>query len=210
MSGFLADVPTLTCLVRDTYLYDFQEGEGAYTPVQVFGLQSLEGRALLFICMTDGGAIRDQMPISAFCWKPHPEHLPLEHLQLWAAFSDQVSVQEFGYLEGLRAQTCLKDRSWHWGTYEFTVDWYGNRISEYPGEGGHKSAHCLALDCGCYCLQPNHRILWRESSFVTKPLDPGNLPRYQTNTRLWRVERDEKWVTDHEGDPFFYQGRKVE
>jgi len=31
-----------------------------------------------------------------------------------------------------------------------------------------------------------------------------------TNSRLWRVERDEKWVTDHEGDPYFYEGREID
>ena len=210
MPELQADIPTITCLIRDEYLFDLKEGHGNYTPVQVFGIQSIEGRALLFLSMSDGGAVRDHTPISAFCAKEHEAHLPLEFLQLWNNFSAHPTVLEYKYLSGLRAQVCLKDKSWHWGTYLFTVDWHRNQISEAPGEGGHKSLHLIELDCGCFCGTPNHRVLWRESSFITVPLDPKNLPKYRTNSRLWRVERDEKWVTDHTGDPYFYEGREID
>ncbi len=209
MPELQADVPTIDCFIRDAYLYDFHEGEDGYTPVQVFGLQSIESRALLFLSMSDGGAVRDHTPISAFCTKEHPEHIPLEYLQLWNNFSVKLSVHEFNFLKHLRCQVALKDKSWHWGTYRFTIDWYGNQISEAPGEGGHKSGHVIELDCGCFVVQPNHRILWRESSFITKPLDPKNLPRYRTNSRLWIVERDEKWVTEPD-ERYFYGGMMPE
>ena len=203
MPELQADIPTITCLIRDEYLFDLKEGHGNYTPVQVFGIQSIEGRALLFLSMSDGGAVRDHTPISAFCTKEHEAHIPLEYLQLWNVFGAFVTVHEFNLLKGLRAQVCLKDKSWHWGTYLFTADWYGTTISEAPGEGGHKSSHAIELDCGCLCLQPNHRVLWRESSFITNPLDPKNLPPYRTNSVEWRVERDEKWVTESDSRHFY-------
>lgn len=202
------DFPNTVALIRDEYLYDLHDGHGDFTPVYVFGLTSIEGRALMFLVMTDGGAIRDHVPISAITSEKHPQHMPLDNHELWNSFSYHVAVHEFSFLKGLRCQVKLRDKSVHWGTYVATADWYGNRISEDPGEGGHKSAHVVQLDCGCWVAQPNHRVLWRESSFVTKPLSwSGPLPPYKTNTHKWNVEQNPKWVTSDD-DRWFYEGEE--
>ena len=101
----------------------------------------------------------------------------------------------------------LKDRSTHEGTYLFTLDWHGNAIADSPGEGGHKSAHVLRLDCGCVTAQPNNRVMFREGSFAVQPIPITQAPSmgWRVNTREWRVERQGKW---HAGDTdaFHYSG----
>jgi hypothetical protein len=91
----------------------------------------------------------------------------------------------------------LKDRSKRSGRYLFTVDWFGSAYAESAGDGGHKCAHVLALDCGCYAALPNNRILWADPATIDRPF--ASAPKYLTNTRIWRVEHDSKWVTTGDG-----------
>lgn len=204
-----ADFPETVALLRDEYLHDLQRGHQLCTPVYVFGVTSIEARAILFTVMTNCGAVRDHVPISAITTKPHEQHMPLDNHELWNSFSYHVTVHTYGYLRGLRCLVKLRDRTEHWGTYVTTLDWYGNRISEDPGEGGHKSAHIIELDCGCWVAQPNHRVLWREASFVTCPLDWEGAKKlgWKTNTRKWSVEQNPKWVTSDD-DRWFYTGEE--
>ena len=204
MSHLNAELGPLFCLLRAEYLYDLGEHHGEYVEAYVFGVTSIPSRAVMFHAMTSGGAKVARMPISAFCWKPCPP-LPLEILQLWNCFSYDVSTISFEYLRGMRCSARLKDGAWYDGEYVTTLDWCGNEASESPGEGGHKTGEVLRLDNGNFAIQPNNRILWREPSFITKPLDPANLPRYRTNSHVWRVERTAKWTTE-DNDAFFYVG----
>ena len=174
-----------------------------------FSVTSRAARALECQCHFTSGAVRDALPLSALTYKPdHQEHIPLEHLQLWNCFSEHIVCHEYAWLSGLRAETMLKDHSVHEGTYVFTLDWHGNSVADSPGEGGHKSAHVIRLDCGCIAAQPNNRILFREGSFAVNPISIKDAPKlgWKVNTQAWRVERQAKWATE-DSDQFFYGGR---
>jgi hypothetical protein len=197
--------------VRAEYLYDLQSHHGDYEGVVVFGLASIHGRALGFHTITEQGAQIARLPISALVHKEHDPHLPLHSLQMWDAFSYQVSVHQFTYLNLMRCQVILRDRQIFEGTYHFTVDWCGNNDSEDPGEGGHKNAHIIALDCGCFAAQPNNRIIWKEPSFLTNTVRPelGERPEYLTNSHTWKCEIDSKWSAE-DSYKMFYEDNLVE
>lgn len=120
-------------------------------------------------------------------------------------FSYQFSVKQFGYLELMRCKAILRDRQIFDGSYQFTVDWCGNNDSEDPGEGGHKNAHIVALDCGCFAALPNNRLIFKEPSFLTDTvdIDQGERPEYLTNSHVWKCEIDDKWCTENSYKMFY-------
>ena len=193
-----ADAPRFTCLLRKEYLYDLEAHQGEFLRCVVFGISSLHGKAVGFHVLTENGAMIWRLPISALAHEEDAPHLPLEVLQLWDCFSYEVAVTEFAYLEGLKCRTLLKDQQWYDGEYCFTLDWCGTPESEDPGDTGHKCGHLLALDNGCFALQPNNRIQWFEPSFIT-PFTTR--PDYKTNTHIWKCENASKWSTT---DAYFY------
>ena len=111
-------------------------------------------------------------------------------------------------LHGLKCRTFLRDKKWYEAEYAFTVDWCMSQGSEEPGDGGHKNAHILKLDNGCYAAQPNNRIFWYEPAFIAKPFAEGKRPDYKTNTHVWKCEGKSKWVTE-DTDLMFYDTIEV-
>lgn len=199
-----ASLPHFYCLLRREFLYDQRKGHGEYEPCAVFGVTSIPSRAVMFVAMTERGAQIDRLPVSAFCWKPC-DPLPLDHLELWDAFSYDVAVTEFEYLRGLRCEYLAKNRVWRPGAYVLTLDWAKSAYAEDAGEGGHKSGHLLKLDTGHYAIAPNNRIYWREGSFITKPFMPGDdRPDYLTNSHNWQAEDGNKWAAE-DTDLLFYR-----
>jgi hypothetical protein len=199
----LASVPHWYCFLRSEFLYNGEAHHGEVTPVAVFGVTSLQSRALTFHVMTDRGAQVDRIPLHALCWKPDAPAQPLDVLELWDCFSYDIAVHEFAYLRGLRCRTILKDRRWYAGEYLMTFDWAKSAYAEDAGEGGHKTGVLIRLDNGNFALQPNNRILWYEPSFITRPYAEGERPDYRTNTRNWACEGMAKWHTE-DGPAFFY------
>jgi hypothetical protein len=194
----------LACLMRAEYAYDGRRGHGEFVPVLVFGASSVPGRALGFHAMTDGGAMLFRLPICALVHKADAPDLPLDVLELWDCLGATVSAIEFEYLRGLRLRTVLKDRQTYDGEYLFTLDWWGSAIADAPGDGGHKCAHVIKLDNGCFAAQPNNRILWFEPSFVTRPHAlSGTRPDYLVNTRVWKSESMTRWATEHTDRQFY-------
>jgi len=124
-------------------------------------------------------------------------------LELWDAFSYDISVTTYEYLKGLHCHVKLKNGQWFPGLYVVTLDWAGSAYAEDPGEGGHKCGHLLALETGHYAIQPNNRIYWREASFITKPLQTSERPDYLTNNHVWSCETGSKWAED--SARFFYE-----
>jgi hypothetical protein len=191
-----ASIPHFYCLLRKEFLYDQRKGHGEYIPCAAFGVTSIQSRAVMFLAMTENGAQVDRLPISAFCWKPC-EPLPLDHLELWDAFSYDIAVTEFDFLKGLQGWALSKGRAWYAGEYVMTFDWAKSAYAEDAGEGGHKSGHLLKLDSGHYAIMPNNRIFWREASFITKPFIPGqDRPDYLTNSHNWSCEDGLKWAAE--------------
>jgi hypothetical protein len=195
-----ADIPRLYCYVRKEYLYDLQSHRGEFIKACIFGISSLYGKAVGFHALLENGAMIWRLPISALASDQEAPHQPLEILQLWDSFSYSVSVTEFAHLEGLRCRVLLKDKRAYEGEYVLTVDWYGSNDSEEPGDGGHKCAHLIQLDNGCFALQPNNRICWFEPAFVTPFTDP---PDYRTNNQTWKCENQTRWYTA-DNDRYFY------
>lgn len=206
-----ADVPVFSCFVRSEFLYDLQSHHGEYEEVTVFGLASVQGRALGFHVLTERGAQIARLPLSALTFHKHDSHLPLHYLQLWDCFAYDVSVTKFSWLEEMRVKVVLRDRQFFDGSYMFTVDWYGNNDSEEPGDDGHKNAHVIQLDCGCIVAQPNNRIIWHEPSSITDPyrLDKGDRPGYLINTHKWKCEIDSKWTAE-DSYKMFYDDHNLE
>src|SRR5688572_25931803 len=105
-----ADIPQMSCWMRAEYLYNLESHFGKFVKVVVFGVTSIPGQAVLFHCLTDTGAQIARMPISAFIHKKEAPQLPLDCLELWDAYSYEVSVHAFSWLKSMRCQVFLKNK----------------------------------------------------------------------------------------------------
>ena len=189
------------CYLRKEHMYQHKTHIGEYDKVLVFGAQSCAGKALTFHIMTDYGIVRSRVPIHMLCSKPDTKQLPLDYLQLWDCFDENVSVVEYDALFDCRAKVILKDHTEHWGNYLMTFDWYRNSYSDEPSQ--YKSLHMIELDNGNFTLQPNNRIYWKNMSFVTKPFPKA--PDFLVDNKEWRCEgTSDRWIIDGEDDQYYY------
>ncbi len=189
------------CFLRKEHMYQHKDHIGEFDKVMVFGAQSCSGRAMTFHVMTDYGLIRSRVPIHMLCWKEDAPQMPLDYLQLWDCFHENVSVVQYETLLDTRAKVVLKDKSEHWGEYVMTFDWYRNSYSDEPTQ--YKCLHMIALDNGNYTLQPNNRVFWKNMSFVTKPF-PENLD-FKVDDKSWRCEgKSDRWIIDGNDDNYYY------
>lgn len=201
MFQFSISIPIFKAYLRNEFLFNLEEQHGEFTPVQVFGLTSLPGRAVGFSVMTDGGAQIARIPVHALVHKEDTPNLPLDWLELWDCFSYQAQAVCYDYLHEMKCKVFLKDKQWYEGQYKFTIDWVGGDYAEEASE--YKCGHVIALDNGCFAIQPNNRIYWTgDPSFITRPLQ--EFPGYKVNTYNWKCENANKWVTE-DSDKFFYQ-----
>lgn len=173
--------------VRREYLRNLEDGHGEYEEAAVFGVRSVPNRALGFHVHLKSGGVFWNLPVSALCARPHPEHLPLWTLEAWDAFGYELAVTRFEYLRerGCQVRTgSTKAMGWRGGTYAgVTIDWHSDGYSDTPDQ--QKCAHLIALNCGCYTLQPNNRVLWCDGSFVEMSDEP---PAYRANTYVFSSE----------------------
>lgn len=200
------DLPPFECYMRKEFLYQLDpEKEGEYVDVLIFGLTSLENKALGFWALDDGGAMLGRFPIHAFTKEPHPAHWSHDSLELWCAMSYHPHVHTWKRLEHASVRVLMPNKEIVRGEYMTTIDWYGSALAESAGEHGWKCAHLIQLDCGCFALQPNNRTLWDDASWVVKPhmsKDRGR-PDYLVQNRTWLVENQGKWHTN-DGEDMFY------
>jgi hypothetical protein len=205
MSFLNADIPVFEAYVRNEFLYDMQKGFGEFTPVAVFGVCSRAGWATGFHVMTERGAQVGRLPIHSLAWKKDAPTRPLDALQLWDSFSDDVSVHEYGLLARKRCRTLLKDSEVVSATYLFTFDWTNSCHADGVGDLGWKCGHFLKLDDGNFAIQPNNRILWYDPAFVANPYEGKDKPDYLINTHEWICESTKsKYVTTENSDRMFY------
>ena len=202
------NIPPIECYIRKEYFYNLEQGHGELIEGTVFGLKSLQANAMLFMVMTDIGAVYDKIPLSALVpfHSPNATHKPFHELQLWDCFSYNAHVVQYMFLKGKRCQVMLKDGSKREGIYLFTVDWDADssqRIStsyaEEPSQ--HKSAHVIELFDGYYCAYPNNRILWAEPSMVSNPFSV--IPDYKLNMQRYHCESHNKWATSDDDDYYY-------
>ena len=190
------------CYVKREHLFGYDEKSEGFEYVLVFGARSVPARAMLFHIMTEGGAQRANVPISALVHKKDAVNIPLDYLQLWDCFGKEINVVVFDYLVNKRCQIVLKDKTINWGTYMMTFDWENNVYSDTPQD--YKNAHLIKLDNGCFALQPNNRIFWRDSNFITKPINISDVPKYKLDNKVFVCEVSDRW-TSQDTDCFYYE-----
>lgn len=199
-----ADLPRhLYAYVRDEFLYDCETGHGKTTPCVVHAVASVPGRVLAFHVLLNNGAHWSRVPIHGIVHDPDAPHtLGVADIQLWDCFGYDVEPVEFSYLREAPVDVRI-GQGWMPARYVCSFDWKGNGFSESPDQ--HKVMHLLALENGCFALQPNNRCRFHESSFVTKPFSLTERPAYRVQTQVWHAE-DRRKVEDH---AFFYEVQKA-
>jgi hypothetical protein len=88
-----------------------------------------------------------------------------------------------------------------------TVDWYRNPYSDEPSD--YKCGHILIGDDGYLLCQPNNRIYWKDSNWVTNkfPIEPKEI---KVDTDLPSVETlSDRWVAE-DGDCYYYNIKSTE
>ncbi len=199
--SFTADIPAFFAHMKSEYAYDLKSHKGKFMDVWVIGVDSVEGLAPGFTCLTSFGAMFDRLPISAFVHKKDAPDTPLSWLCMWDNFSYKIEAREWTNIRKLRVGVTMKGREVWPGEYMFTLSWWGNRLSEDPGEGGFKRGHVIKCDNGTFVIQPGNRLRWFEPSFITEPF-PAK-PDFLTNNHTWKCESGRKWATEN-SDAFFY------
>lgn len=209
MSYLVANLPPVQCYVRKEYLYDFQKGEGEFEPCYWVSVKSIKGKALYFeSLLTNYGALYDKLPLSAYIWKTElsENQLPLDYIEIWDAFSYNISVIKKQMLSGLQCKVYMKDRKLYDGEYMFTIDSCHSEpnelnvsLSETPNE--HKSFNIIKLDNGQFAAQPNNRVLFYDQSLTPNGI---NKPDFKVSTHEFFCENGNKWSAGDE-DNFFYE-----
>jgi len=195
------NIPSFKALIRKSWLTKSESDRHIYDNCYVFGIQSVPGKILTFHIMTDYGAMRSRVPLSEiFMFEPVLDIEP-HFKQLWNCFSENVSVCKLDYLDLLKCIVKLRDKSSVWATYLFTVDWFNNPYSDEPTD--YKCAHILVSDDGYLLAQPNNRIFWKDSSWITKPI-PEDIKLHKVDDTFLNVETvSDKWVSE-DGESFYY------
>lgn len=192
------NIPTITCLMRNEFLFNHEKGFGEYTPCDVHSVASIEKRVPLFEAFLTNGVNWTRRPITAFCWK-ECDAVPLERAMYWDCFSPYVDVQTRMRLKGLRAKLVNPDGVKEWGEYIFTLDWawenkamLDTNFSETPE---HKCAHLFKMDNGNFYAYPNNRIIWHDKAWTDVPLDKN--PGYKIDMTVYSVENNRLQYTDY-------------
>lgn len=179
------------------------EDDKVFDEVYVFSIHSLEGYILMFNVMTSYGMLRSRVPLSALYWKePTKDFLPHER-QLWNCFStENVEYVVYDFLVDMKCKVTMRDKTEVWAEYLFTVDWYNNGYSNEPSD--YKCLHVLKEDNGGFLGQPNNRIVWADSNFITRefPMDKKDIKVDKMLINVENVSR--KWVSE-DTDSYFYE-----
>jgi len=196
-----ANIDNLKVKIRVSHFTKREQDRNLYHNATLFGVQSVTGKILTFHAMTDYGMLRSRVPISEIFLKEPTNDIPFHFKQLWDCFSENVSVTTFDYLYERRCKVVLKDRTTTWASYLFTIDWYKNGYSNEPTD--YKCGHVLVADDGYMMCQPNNRIFWKDSNWITQEF-PIPLQDIRVDNELLSVESvSDRWVTKGE-DNFYY------
>lgn len=194
-----SNIPSFKAKVKRSWLTKSDSKE--YDDCYVFGIQSVPGSILTFHIMTDYGMLRSRVPISEIYLKEPVQDVERHYKQLWDCFGEDVAVVGYDYLQGKRCEVLLRDGGKVWATYMFTVDWWNNPYSEEPSD--YKCGHILVADDGYLMCQPNNRIYWRDSNWITKEF-PVSPKEFKVDTENISVENTtDRWVSE-DSDCFYY------
>ena len=73
MAYLNANIPTITCLIRNEFLCNHKSGFNEYTPADVHSVASIQKRVPLFEAFLDNGVNWTGRPIHSFVWKEGAE-----------------------------------------------------------------------------------------------------------------------------------------
>ena len=200
-----SNIPNQKLKVRRSWMTKREEDADVFDTCCAFAIQSIAGKILTFHIMTDYGMMRSRVPISELFVNEPDNDIPADFKQLWDCFGENVSVIEYSYLSEKRCKVILKDKTEVWATYLFTVDWFNNSYSDEPTD--YKCGHVLVADDGYLLCQPNNRIYWKDSNFITKefPISPKD---FKVDSVLQCVETEsDRWVSE-DTDSYYYDINK--
>jgi hypothetical protein len=199
MSYLNANIPTITCYIKNEFLFNHEKGQGEFTLVDVHSVASIQKRIPLFEAFLENGVNWTRRPIHAFVWKKDAEKLPLSEYMYWDCFSSYVDVQIRERLNGLSAELISITGVKRKGIYLFTLDWsHENRnmldtnFSETPE---HKCGHVFKMDNGNYFIYPNNRIIWIDNAWTYNRIDKN--PGYKIDMTIYSVENKSNYETDY-------------
>lgn len=195
------NIPSFKCVVRESWFTKKPESHQVFHNCYAFAVQSVPMQMLSFHVMTDYGMLRSRVPLSEIYINPTSNDVPYYHKQLWDCFGTDICAIEYDFLVQKRCQVVLRDATRVWATYMFTVDWHNNPYSREPSD--YKCGHVLRADDGYLLCQPNNRIFWRDSNWVTRdfPIEPQQM---RVDTSIISVETvADRWVAQ-DGDNFYY------
>lgn len=206
MAKLNENIEQFKCYVRASHFTKDEMDNNIYHKAYAFGIQSIAGKILTFHVMTDYGMLRSRVPISEIYMQEPTNDIPFHFKQLWDCFSENVSVITYDYLYEKRCEVVLKDGSKVWATYMTTVDWYRNPYSDEPTD--YKCGHILVADDGYLMCQPNNRIYWKDSNWVTKdfPIEPSI---FKVDSKLESVEaQSDRWVSE-DSNNYYYNIKEI-
>ena len=196
-----ANIPHFKALVKRSWFTKSKADENTYDSTYIFGIQSVANNILTFHGMTEYGMLRSRIPISEIYKKEPTKDIPYNYKQLWDCFSEKTAVTSYEYLETKRCKVVLRDKSQIWAEYMFTVDWFDNPYSEEPSD--YKCAHILVADDGYLLAQPNNRLFWKDSNWITKDF-PIPLQQIKVDTeRISAENQSDRWVSE-DTDSYYY------
>jgi hypothetical protein len=205
MAELNINIPAFKCLVRLSHFTKNESDNNTFHQAYAFGIQSINSKILTFHLMTDYGMLRSRVPLSEIFIKEPTNDIPYYYKQLWDCFSENVTVTTFEYLSDKRCEVVLRDGSKVWATYLMTVDWFNNPYSDEPSD--YKCGHILIADDGYLLCQPNNRIYWKDSNWITKdfPIEPKEI---KVDKKMLSVETvSTRWITE-DTDSFYYNINK--
>jgi len=209
MSKLNYNIDNIKCLVRLSHFTKDPKDYNTYHNAYVFGVQSITGKILTFHIMTDYGMMRSRVPISEiFLSRDTDEDIPADFKQLWDCFSENVIVIKYEYLLEKRCEVVLKNKTKVWAKYLFTVDWYNNSYSDEPSD--YKCGHILVSDDGYLLCQPNNRIFWKDSNWITKSFTDELIKEMKVDSHLISVESvSDRWVSGDDNQ-YYYDIHDIE
>jgi hypothetical protein len=199
MAYLNANIPTITCFIRNEFLFNHENGIGEFTPADVHCVASIEKRVPLFEAFLENGVNWTRRPIHAFVWKSDAERLPLTEHVYWDCFSSYIDVHVRERLNGKRADLISITGIKRQGIYLFTLDWahqdrnmLDTNFSETPE---HKCGHVFKMDNGNYFIYPNNRIIWMDKAWTYNRIKEN--PGYKIDMNIYTVENQSGYETNY-------------
>ena len=194
------NIPTITCYIRNEFLFNHEMGHGEYTLADVHSVASIEKRVPLFEAFLENGVNWTRRPITAFCWKKDAPTYPIEMHMYWDCFSPYIDVQVRTRLAGLRAQLIDYKGGKHEGTYMLTLDWSwenkaGMMDTNFSETPEHKCGHLFKMNDGNFFIYPNNRIIWYDDAWTFNRISKN--PGYKIDMTVYSVENKRKVETDY-------------